>query len=128
MDQIDNCFFMPSSSFQRFWLSFIHTDRGKQFCSNEFEQFCQENGIAQSQTTPYYTVGNGQCERMNGTIWKPVCCLLESLKLPASHWESVLCEALSAIRTLLSTATNATLHDRLFQFQRREGFDDYMQA
>ena len=62
--------------------SFIHTDRGKQFCSNKFQQFCQKNGIAQSQTAPYHPVGNGQCERMNETIGKAVCCLSESRKIP----------------------------------------------
>ena len=108
--------------------SFIHTDRGKQFTSNEFQQFCQENGIAQSLSSPYHPVGNDLCERMNGTIWKAVCCLLEFRKLPASHWESVLCEAFSAIRTLLCTAANKTPHDRLFQFQRREVFSYYMPA
>ena len=108
--------------------SFIHTDRVKQFSSNEFQQFCQENGIAHSQSTPYHPVGNGLCERMNGTIWKAVCCLLEFCKLPASHWESVLCEAFSAIRTLLCTAANKPPHDRLFQFQRKEGFNYYMPA
>ena len=80
---------------------FIHTDREKHFRSNEFQQFCQENGIAQSQNLPYHPIGNGQCERRNGTTWKAVCCLLESRKLPAGHLKSVLCEALTAIRTLL---------------------------
>ena len=40
----------------------------------------------------------------------------------------MLCETLSAIRTILYTTTNETPHDRLFQSQRREGFGYYIPA
>ena len=36
-----------------------------------------------------------------------------------SKWESVISEALNAIRTLLCTSTNTTPHERFFLFQRR---------
>ena len=102
--------------------SYIHTDRGRQFVSQEFQQFCYENGIARSQSSPYHPIGNGQSERYNGVIWKAVSCLIESRKLPLSHWETVLGEALSSIRTLLCTATNETPHERLFLYTRKEAF------
>ena len=42
--------------------AFIHTDRGSQFLSSEFDQFCSRNGISHSRTTAYNPRGNGQCE------------------------------------------------------------------
>ena len=39
--------------------------------------------------------------------------------MPISKQESVISEALNAIRTLLCTSTNATPHERFFLFQQR---------
>ena len=40
-------------------------------------------------------------------------------KLPIICWQDVLPDALHSIRTLLCTALNETLHERMFNFQRR---------
>ena len=61
--------------------AFIHSDRGRQFVSSEFNSFCHENGISHSCTTPYHPSGNGQTERFNGTIWTAICCILHSQQL-----------------------------------------------
>ena len=47
---------------------FIHSDRGTQFVSSEFQNFCRQNGVATSKTTPYHPQGNGQNERYNGIV------------------------------------------------------------
>ena len=78
---------------------FIHSDRGTQFVSSEFHNFCRQNGVASSKTTPYHPQGNGQNERFNGIVWKAVQCLLHSTNCPLSDWECVLPSALSLIRT-----------------------------
>ena len=101
---------------------FIHSDRGTQFMSTEFRNFCQMSGISISRTTPYHPNGNGQCEKYNGVISKAITCLLHSRNLPQSAWDKVLPEALSSIRGLLCTATGETPHSRLFQFDRRSSF------
>ncbi|KXJ09520.1 hypothetical protein AC249_AIPGENE11011 [Exaiptasia diaphana] len=44
---------------------------------------------------------------------------LKSANLPDAKWEMVLPDALHSVRSLLSTATNATPHERFFGFQRR---------
>ena len=59
------------------------------------------------------------CERYNGIIWKTVQLALANRKMPISKWESVIPEALNAIRTLLCTSINATPHERFISFQRR---------
>ena len=44
---------------------------------------------------------------------------MHSRKLKTSDWESVLPDALHAIRSLLCTATNSSPHERLFNYNRR---------
>ena len=48
---------------------YIHSDRGPQFMSQELRTFLHDKGIATSRSTPYNPRGNGQVERLNGTIW-----------------------------------------------------------
>ena len=99
--------------------SFLHSDRGSQFMSEDFEHYLQKLGISHSRTTPYNPQCNGQTERYNGVIWKAIQCLLHSRNQTMSMWESVLPEALAANRSLICTATNETPHSRLFSFTRR---------
>ena len=42
----------------------IVTDNRPQFVSQEFQQFCVQNGIRHQRTPPYHPSSNGQCERM----------------------------------------------------------------
>ena len=99
---------------------FIHSDRGRQFVSTEFPNFCLQNGVATSKTTPYFPQGNGQNERYNGSVRKAVQCLLHSTYRPPSDWECVLQSALSSSRTLIITATKESPHDRFVCFKRGE--------
>ncbi|GJR59176.1 zinc finger, CCHC-type containing protein [Tanacetum coccineum] len=49
-------------------LKMLRTDRGGEFTSNEFTQYCKENGIARQLTAPYSPQQNGVVERRNRTI------------------------------------------------------------
>jgi hypothetical protein len=99
--------------------SFIHSDRGSGFMSQELKTWLSTLGIATSRTTPYNPKGNGQVERYNGTIWRTVQLALKNRCLPVPRWEEVLPNALHSIRSLLCTATNSTPHERMFGFPRR---------
>lgn len=99
--------------------AYIHTDRGASFMSKELRDFLANKGIACSRTTSYNPSGNGQVERYNGVIWKTVTTALRTRGLPEQCWQSVLPDALHAIRSLLCTATNSTPHERLFNYVRR---------
>ncbi len=99
--------------------AFIHSDRGTSFMSHEFKTFLHEKGVATSRTTPYNPRGNGQVERLNGTLWKTINMALKSHNLDVSNWEHFLPQALHSIRSLLCTATNSTPHERMFAFNRR---------
>ena len=98
-------------------LTFIHTDRGSGFMSSELKNFLLQKGISTSRTTSYNPAGNGQIERLNGTLWKAIILALKTKGLPMSYWQEVLLDALHSIRSLLGTATNATPHERMFSYQ-----------
>ena len=98
---------------------FIHSDRGTQFMSADFDKFCADTGIAHSRTTPYNPKGNGQCERLNGTVWKGVVCTLHFRGLQPDRWEDILPDVLASIRALICTSTQETPHERFFGFKRR---------
>ena len=49
--------------------SFVHSDRGTAFMS---EEFLHSRGIANSRTTAFNPQGNGQVERYNSIIWQMV--------------------------------------------------------
>lgn len=92
---------------------------GTAFMSNDLKQFLLSNGVACSGTTPYNPQGNGQAERLNGTLWKTIRLFLRARELDNVYWEQVLPSALHSIRSLLCTATNATPHERFFNHPRR---------
>ncbi|XP_047137392.1 uncharacterized protein LOC124813900 [Hydra vulgaris] len=81
--------------------------------------FAFHKEIATSNSTPYHPISNGQVERYNGLIWKNICLALKTHNLDVRNWEIVLSDALHSLRSLLSTATNCTPHERLFSFPRR---------
>ena len=87
--------------------------------SEELKGYLHSKGIVTSRTTPYNPQDNGLVERYNGTIWTAVTLALKSRALPVSHWESVLSDALHSVRTLISTATNCTPRNRMFNYLRR---------
>ena len=99
--------------------SYIHSDRGRSFVSQELQKFLTGLGIATSRSTPYHPTGNSQCERYVGIVWKTILLALESKRLPVTQWENVVVEALHSIRSLLCTSTNCTPHERVFNYPRR---------
>ena len=99
--------------------AYIHSDQGPSFMSSELKDFLHGRNIATSRTTPYNPQGNGQVERLNGTLWKAISLGLLSRNLSNDHWEHLLVDALHSIRSLLCTATNATPHERMFLHDRR---------
>ena len=98
---------------------YVHSDRVSNFISRDVRQYLNDQGVATSRSTPYYPSGNAQCERVNQTVWKTVKLMLRNLNLPEPSWETVLPQSLPTVRSLLFTTTNATPHERFFNFHRR---------
>lgn len=96
--------------------------------SQDLKDYLLQKGVATSRTTPYHSIGNGQCERYNGIIWNAIRMKLASFNLPDKLWEMVLTDALHSIRSLLCTAINTTPHERFFSFQRRSSHGSSLPA
>ncbi|GJR01694.1 ribonuclease H-like domain, reverse transcriptase, RNA-dependent DNA polymerase [Tanacetum coccineum] len=60
----------------------LRTDRGGEFTSNEFTQYCKENGIARQLTAPYSPQQNGVVERRNRTIMSTTRCMMKTTNMP----------------------------------------------
>lgn len=69
----------------------LRTDGGGEFVSDQFQSFCDKEGIIHEITPPYTPQHNGTVERRNRTIMNMVRCMLKCKKLPKSLWgEAVL--------------------------------------
>ena len=97
----------------------VHNDRATDFLSLDTKTYLQKKGIATSKTSRHNPRGNGQVEKLNGTLWKAILVTLHSRNMKASQWEDILPDALHSIRSLLCTSTNMTPHERLFNFPRK---------
>ncbi|CAL9016699.1 unnamed protein product [Prunus brigantina] len=64
----------------------LRTDRGGEFTSLEFTNFCSENGIRRQLTAAYTPQQNGVAERKNRTIMNMVRSMLSGKKVPKTFW------------------------------------------
>ena len=64
----------------------LRTDRGGEFTSKEFNDFCVKNGIKRQLTAAYTPQQNGVAERKNRTLLNMVRCLLAEMKMPKLFW------------------------------------------
>lgn len=70
----------------------LRTDHGGEYFSNDFEQYCRENGIRHEMTVRYTPKQNGVCERKNRKIMEMVRCLLNKKRLSINFWvEAISC-------------------------------------
>ena len=97
--------------------SYIYSDWGKCFTSQEFISDLNKREVSTSYTSAYSPQGNGQRKRYNAIIWTAVKLSLKTRKLSIEQWQVVLPDTLHSIQSLLCTATNTTLHERLFNFK-----------
>lgn len=64
----------------------LRTDHGGEYCSKEFNIFCDEQGIRRELTAAYTRQQNGVSGRKNRTILNMVRSLLARGKIPKSFW------------------------------------------
>jgi len=70
----------------------LRSDRGGEFTSSEFNNFCTERGIKRHLTAPYSPQQNGVAERKNRTIMDMVRSMLKSKNVSKELWaEAVAC-------------------------------------
>ncbi|XP_071688422.1 uncharacterized protein [Rutidosis leptorrhynchoides] len=64
----------------------LRTDRGGEFTSNEFNQYCDYAGITRHLTAPYTPQQNGIVERRNRTVMSTTRSILKAMDMPQSCW------------------------------------------
>ncbi|GKV30830.1 hypothetical protein SLEP1_g39605 [Rubroshorea leprosula] len=64
----------------------LRTDNGGEFCSKEFDDFCNEHGIKRHLTVPGTPQQNGVAERMNRTLMERARCMMSTAKLGKEFW------------------------------------------
>ncbi|CAJ2668206.1 unnamed protein product [Trifolium pratense] len=64
----------------------LRTDRGGEFTSNEFNDFCSQHGIKRQLTAAYTPQQNGVSERKNRTILNMVRSMLTERGVPKRFW------------------------------------------
>ena len=67
----------------------FRTDRGGEFNSEDFGNFCDMNGIKRHLTAPYSPQQNGVVERKNRTIISCIRSILKEKKFPLELWAEV---------------------------------------
>ncbi|KAL8157792.1 hypothetical protein AgCh_002484 [Apium graveolens] len=64
----------------------LRTDRGGEFCSKEFKEYCEGHVIIRHFTAPYTPQQNGVVERRNRTIVAMARSFLKERKVPSTLW------------------------------------------
>ncbi|KAD5802449.1 hypothetical protein E3N88_13809 [Mikania micrantha] len=64
----------------------LRTDRGGEFVSKEFLQFCEDHGIKRQLTAPYTPQQNGVVERRNRTVMEVTRSFLKTMDVPETLW------------------------------------------
>ena len=80
----------------------LRSDRGGEYFSNEFSEFCAVHGIIHERTPPYSPQSNGIAERKNRTLTDLVNAMLETAGLSKEWWgEAILtaCHVLNRVST-----------------------------
>lgn len=85
----------------------LRSDRGGEYMSSQFEEFCQNHGIRHELTARYSPQQNGVAERKNRTIMNMVRCMLKNKNLPACFWA----EAVSCAVYLINRSPTKSLKD-----------------
>ena len=67
----------------------LRTDNGGEFCSNDFDAFCEEFGIYKQLTAPYTPEQNDVAERKNRTVVEMARSMLKAKNLPNQFWAEV---------------------------------------
>lgn len=82
----------------------LRTDNGGEYTSDEFDAFCQQEGIKRQFTVAYTPQQNGVAERMNRTLLDRTRAMLRTAGLAKSFWAEAVKTACYVINRSPSTA------------------------
>ncbi len=93
----------------------LKSDNGPQFRSDEFKDFCEENGIKHLKTTPKWAQANGEVERQNASIMKRI----RIAQSEGLDWQKELREYVTVYRGIVHNTTGKSPAELLFKRKLR---------
>ncbi|KAJ0737299.1 putative RNA-directed DNA polymerase [Helianthus annuus] len=81
----------------------LRSDRGGEFTSQEFNIFCEKEGIQRQLTAAYTPQQNGVAERRNRTLINMVRCLLAEKEMPKHFWAEAVVWACHVLNRCISS-------------------------
>ena len=91
-------------------IKILRSDRGGEYESNDFVEFCSLHGIIHQTTAPYTPQQNGVAERKNQTFKDMINSMLNSSGLPHNLWGEALLTANAILNKIPHKASNKSLH------------------
>ena len=89
-------------------IQILRTDRGGEFMSREFKEFCDTHGIKRHMTAPYSPQQNGVAERRNRTLMEMTRSIMKAMNVPHYLWG----EAVRHSTYLINRVATRTLKDQ----------------
>ena len=90
----------------------IRVDRGTKFLNNALKTWCAKHGIEIQTTAPNSPSQNGVAERMNRTIVKLACTMINVQNLPEFLWEPAVAHAAYVLnRSYMQALTSTTPYE-----------------
>ena len=86
----------------------LRTDRGREYLSNLFKEFCEEKGIRMQLTIHGTQQQNGVAERRNRTLLDMVRSMMAHANLPISFWGDALLTAMYILNRVPCKSVPAT--------------------
>ena len=101
----------------------LRSDQGGEYKSNEFNEYCQKEGIKREFTTSYTPQQNGVSERKNRTLVGAILAMLSHAQLPKVFWgEAFLTNYLQDKSPTKSVSQNKTPFELWFHRQPNLSF------
>jgi transposase InsO family protein len=89
----------------------LRTDRGREYLSEQFKNFCDEKGIARQLTISYTPQQNSVAERRNRTLFDMVRSMRAQTNLPISFWGDALLTAAYILNRVPSKSVSSTPYE-----------------
>ncbi|KAJ0558737.1 putative RNA-directed DNA polymerase [Helianthus annuus] len=88
----------------KYKIKMLRTDRGGEFNSQVFIDFCNETGIKRQTTAPYTPQQNGVVERRNRTVLGMTRSMLKSMNVPEPLWGEAVRHAVYLLNRIVTKA------------------------
>ena len=91
----------------------IHSDQGRNYESNVFQETCKLVGVTKTRTTPFHPRSNGLVERFNKTLVQIISKLIDPHR-NQDDWDERIPYALMAYRSSVQQSTGETPNMLMF--------------